>query len=306
MCAGVGEAYTAGMAGAVHDDRQRRLARDVAVLAGDIGERHVWRPGALQAAADHIEAELIGAGVAVQRQGYVWRGQSCWNLEVQIVGDAEPGRIVIVGAHYDTVRGSPGANDNASAVAVLLELARALAGCRLRRTLRLVAFTNEESPFAWSERMGSKVYANRCRARGERVAGMLALDGLGCFRDERGSQRYPPPLGLVYPSRGDFLGFVGNFASARLLWASVRAFGRGTSLPVRAAVLPGWLPVAARSDHWSFWRLRYPAVLVTDTLEFRDPHYHRPTDTPEKLDYARLAAATAGLEQVVGRLAGRR
>lgn len=287
------------------DRRAERLHRHVSALAAEIGERHLGRPAALAEAADYIERALAAPGHRVHRQWYAVGGEPCANVEVAWPGRRRGHEVVIIGAHYDTMPGTPGANDNASAVAVLIELARSLAEARFERTLRLVALTNEESPHAWTDRMGSKVYADRCRARRERIVGMVALDGLGRFSDAPHSQRYPLGLGAIYPSRADFLAFIANFASAWLLARARRAFRRATDLPTRAAVLPGWLPVAARSDHWSFWRHRYRAMLVTDTLPFRDANYHRATDMPDQLDYHRMSRAAQGLAGVAHGLAQR-
>ena len=171
-----------------------RLRRHVHALAGGIGERHVWRPRALHAAADYIRGELESLGFAVAPQAYEAHGVRCENLEVTIPGSSRPGEIVLAGAHYDTVEGSPGADDNASGVAGLIEIARLLREARPQRTLKLVAFVNEEAPFFPFGEMGSKVYARAARARGDDIRLMLSLEMLGCYRDERGSQAYPPFL----------------------------------------------------------------------------------------------------------------
>jgi Zn-dependent M28 family amino/carboxypeptidase len=203
----------------------------------------------------------------------------------------------VVGAHYDTVPGSPGADDNASGVAVLIELAR------LRLPARFVAFANEEMPYFESGEMGSHAYAARARAAGEKISAMLSLEMLGCYRDEPGSQHYPPPLGWFYPDRGDFIGFVGDLGTRALVRRAIGAFRRHARFPAQGVAAPSVIPGVTWSDHGSFRRQGYPAIMVTDTAFNRYPHYHLPSDTPEKLDYLRMARVTLGLAAVIEELA---
>jgi Zn-dependent M28 family amino/carboxypeptidase len=279
------------------------LRRHVGVLAGEIGERNIRRPGTLAAAERYITREWSDQGYEVAAQRYVVAGIDCANLEVVIPGTTLPAEIVVVGAHYDTVEGSPGADDNASAVAALLEIARALAGSQPARTLKLVAFVNEEPPFYYRGSMGSGVYASAARRRGDDVRAMFSLEMLGCYSDAPGSQSYPPFLKYFYPSRGNFVAFVSNLRSRRLLRASVAAFRASTRFPCEQAALPSWIPGVGWSDQLSFWRAGYRAVMVTDTAFHRYAHYHRATDTPERLDYVRLAEVTQGLTGAFARLA---
>ena len=283
---------------------EAQVRADVTHLAGTLGPRHLGRHRVLTQAADFIEQRLPQAGCAVTRHRYHVRHQPCDNLEVEFRGRDRPNDIIVIGAHYDTVPESPGANDNASGIAALLAIAEALACLKPARTLRLVAFVNEEAPCGWTQRMGSKVYVDACRAAGERIQGMFALDGLGCYRDEPGSQRYPYRLGIVYPNRGDFLAFVSNLASAGWLMRGVRAFNQSCDVPWRMAALPGWIPAIGRSDHWSFWRHRIRAGLITDTLPFRDRNYHKAGDTPDQLDYSRLVRVIQGLAAMAEQLSG--
>ncbi|HEX6998572.1 MAG TPA: M20/M25/M40 family metallo-hydrolase [Gammaproteobacteria bacterium] len=280
-----------------------RLREHVRTLARDIGERHTGRADALSAAARYIEQAFTLAGYSVREQSYEADGIACANLEVELPGRERANEIVLLGAHYDTVPGSPGADDNASGVAALLEIARQLSIRRLNRTVRCVAFVNEEPPYFQSGLMGSVVYAREARARGDDIAMMLSLEMLGCYSSVPGSQRYPPPLGLCYPDRGDFIGFVSNLRSWRVLARLHRAFRSRCAFPSARLASPAIIPGVAWSDHSSFWRAGYPAVMVTDTAFYRYPHYHLPTDTPEKLDYAAMALVTAGLADAVTTLA---
>ena len=211
---------------------------------------------------------------------------------------------MVVGAHYDSVLGSPGADDNATGVAAVLEIARACASLRWPRTLRLVAFVNEEPPFFLGGDMGSLRYARRLREEGRNVVAMLSLETIGYYSDRPGSQQYPFPFRFFYPERGDFVAFVGNIASRDLVRRTVASFRSQAGFPSEGLAAPGWITGVGWSDHWSFWQQGYPAVMVTDTAPFRYPHYHAGTDTPEKVDYERLSRVVAGLTDVVGELAG--
>jgi Zn-dependent M28 family amino/carboxypeptidase len=281
-----------------------RLAVHVKYLAGTIGERNLWRLPNLDWAGQYLTNVWRAAGYQVGEQVYEAAGSNVCNLEVELPGGSQPAEIIVVGAHYDTVPGCPGANDNGSGVAAMLEISRRLAGRSCPRTIRFAAFVNEEPPFFQTTAMGSLQYARRCRDRGETVVAMLSLETIGCYSDEPRSQRYPAPIGLLYPGTGNFIGFVANPRSRRLLRQVVGAFRRHAAFPSEGAALPAWIPGVAWSDQWSFWEQGYPAVMVTDTAPFRYAHYHLPSDTPDKLDYDRTARVTAGLVRVIVELAG--
>jgi hypothetical protein len=279
------------------------LEADVRKLAAEIGERNVRHPTRLDAAARHVESRLAAAGT-VRRQEYLVNDVTCANVEVEIAGVARAGEIVVVGGHYDSVGGCPGANDNATGAAAVIALARRFGGAHPARTLRFVAFVNEEPPFFRIDAMGSAVYAKRCAARGENVVAMLSLETLGCYLDEPGSQRYPVSLmKLAYPSRGDFVTFVGNVASRALVRDSIGAFRASAAFPSEGAALPSWIPGVDWSDHSSFWDHGFPAAMVTDTAPFRYAQYHTADDTVERVDFERLARVVDGLAAVVARLA---
>jgi hypothetical protein len=281
------------------------LRREVRHIAVDIGERNVQRrPAQLAEAADYLEAGFKAAGCTVARQEYEVSGVKCHNLEAAVLGGTRPQEIVVVGAHYDTVPGTPGANDNTSGVAATLALARRFAHRPSGRTIRFVTFVNEEPPYFQTERMGSWVYARRCRRQGDNIVAMLSLEMLGCYDDAPGSQRYPPPFDLLYPSSGDFIGFVGKIASRDLVRQAIAAFRQAEPFPSEGAAVPEAIPGVGYSDHWSFWQEGYAAIMVTDTAMYRYPHYHHPEDTIDKIDFDRMARVVRGLEKVVAELAG--
>jgi len=300
-----------------------RLRANVEQLANTLAPRCGATPTTyvkLEQAALYIQSnfELLLRGASdrsLVTQRYTEAGRTYANVVVEIEGSGAT-EIVVVGAHYDSYCGggepyTPGADDNASGVAVLLELARrfdemqrAAAG-KLRRTLRFVAFTNEEPPYFQNSGMGSLVYAQHCWQKGEQVAAMLSLESLGYFSDEPGSQSYPSGIDrlLNLPDRGDFVAVLGNFASRQLVTDVVESFRRGTPLPVEGLAAP-WLPQLGWSDNWAFWRQGYAAVMVTDTALQRNPNYHRAGDTPDTLDYRRMSMAVDGLVPVIADLAG--
>jgi Zn-dependent M28 family amino/carboxypeptidase len=284
-------------------DISSKLRGHVFMLAGEIGERNIWLPQKLNAAAAYIEKVWREQNFVVQRQEYETRGVESANLIIEIPGTVTPDEIVLVGAHYDSVQGSPGANDNGSGVASLLEIARLLAGLKSARTIRLVAFTNEEPPFFLRRHMGSRIYASRSRSLNENIVGMLSLETMGYYSEAPNSQEYPFPFSFFYPHTANFIGFVGNIRSRQLVRLCLAAFRRTTLFPSEGTAAPGWITGIGWSDHWSFWREGYRAIMVTDTAFFRYDHYHTREDSPEKIDYDRLARITRGLTEVVVALA---
>jgi hypothetical protein len=273
-------------------------------LAGAIGERNDDHPDALRRAADYVERELVGAGYEVTRQPVPTHDQTFDNLEVTLAGAGKASEIVVVGAHYDSAEGAPGANDNASGVAALLVLAERLRTYTPARTLRLVAFVNEEPPHFKTDRMGSLVYARACKARGDDVRAMLSLETMGYYSDVEGSQKYPAPLSLFYPSSGSFIAVVGDVNARPLVHEVVAGLRASGAFPTEGGALPGSLPGISWSDHWAFWEQGYPGVMLTDTAPFRYPDYHEPTDLPDKVDYDKLARVVGGVESVVRALTG--
>jgi Zn-dependent M28 family amino/carboxypeptidase len=277
---------------------------DVEMLAAEIGERSVQNPKGLHAAADRIEASFASSRFSPTRQTFNVDGVPCDNIQAEIGGAAQPAEIVVVGAHYDSVALTTGANDNGSGVAALLALAARFGTSKPRRTLRFVAFANEEPPYFQTANMGSLVYAKRAKDRGENIVAMVSLESIGFYADAKGTQKYPPLLSLAYPSTGNFIGFVGDRSSADLVRRAIATFRSTTRFPSEGAALFADLPGVGWSDHWSFWQVGYPAIMVTDTAPFRYPHYHASADTPDKIDYERMARVIVGLERVVEELAG--
>lgn len=282
---------------------QPRLLGHVEALAGRIGERHLGRPAALAAAAAYVGDALAAAGLAVREEPVEAGGRWAANLVADLAGTTRREEWVLVGAHYDTVPGCPGADDNATGVAVLLELARALAGDRLARSVRLVAFVNEEPPYFQTAAMGSRVHARGARARGERIVAMLSLESLGYYRAEPGTQRYPFPLGLLYPDAGRFLAVVGNLRSRGLVRAFLDHFTAVTDFPVEGAATLSALPGVGWSDHWAFWQEGYPAIMLTDTAPYRYPAYHAPDDRADRLTPEPFARSAQGIIEAIRRLA---
>lgn len=287
-----------------HTESGQRLREHVETLAVEIGERTVYRPGSLEAAADYIEERFRGTGLPVTRQEFAAAGRRVHNIVATRSG-TEPGiRGLVIGAHYDSVVGSPGANDNATGVAALLELARSLAERSVRRTVSLVAFVNEEPPFFRTPLMGSRVYARSLSAARTRLTGMISLETIGYFDSRAGSQRYPPPFRAFYPDRGEFIGIVANLRSTALARRCAAAFRRHSTFPLEWVAAPGWVPGLGWSDHWSFWRHGYPGVMVTDTAPFRYPWYHTAGDTPDKICFPEFTGVVAGLRAMTLDLIG--
>ncbi len=272
-------------------------------LAGKIGGRDLDHPEQLAAAADYIRAQWQAQGYEVRTLGFMVEGREVANLEIELPGRSP--ELVVIGAHYDTCMGNPGADDNASGVAALLELSRLLAGASFDRTIRLVAFVNEEPPyFRDDEAMGSRVYARGLREAGHEVSAMLSLESIGYYRDEPESQHYPAIIAALYPDAGNFVAVVGKNGARPLVRRVVAELEAHGSIPVESIAAPASITGIDWSDHASFWAQGWSqAVMITDTATFRNPNYHQPSDTPDTLDYDRLSALVGALEPCVRALA---
>ena len=283
---------------------RRGLERHVGELAGRIGERNSVHYGALEQAASYVERELAALGYSVTSQRWTSAGgQEFRNVEVSIRGGDPAAGVVVVGAHYDSNRGTPGADDNASGVAAVLELARLLQNDKPGRTIQLVAFANEEVPFFGTPDQGARRYVGALRERKADVRSMLSIETIGYYAAGARTQRYPPPLNRFYPDTGNFIGFVGNLGSRALVHEAIMAFRRHTPFPSHGAAAPASIPGVGWSDHEAFWAAGIPAVMITDTAPFRNPYYHTRGDTPDRIDYERMTHVVDGLAAVVRQLA---
>jgi len=269
-------------------------------LAGLIGPRTLKKPKTIQATVGYIESQWIEMGYLIKRESYEAIGDEATNLVVERTGTTRANEIVLLGAHYDTVSTTPGADDNASAVAVLLEVSRLLQEHVCRRTIRYVTFACEEPPYFNFDAMGSQYHARQSKLRGDKIVGMLCLEMVGYYSSVKGSQSIPPSipkwLRWVFPKRGDFLAAVGNMPSWKLCWRFRRGFKRGTkSMPLFSLCLPEKIREIRLSDNSSFWDQGYPALMLTDTSFLRNPNYHRATDTSDTLDYLRMTEVALGV-----------
>lgn len=301
---------------------ESQLRAHIKMLSSDIGARSLTKsPGGLERAAIYIEENFSAAGFKPSRQtfsvsGYfndgLWGAthatQSTANIIAEIPGTTKASEIIVIGAHYDAVQDCPGANDNGSGVAALLEiakdLAKDLAKNKFPRTIRFVAFTNEEPPFFRSDDMGSYRYAKVCKERGDNIVAMLSLETIGYYSDKPDSQRFPvAALAMLYPKTGNFLTFIGKLDSRTLLTKCASSFIAAAKFPTQTLAAPPELSGVDFSDQLSFWRVGYPGIMVTDTAPYRYPHYHTNEDTADKINYDCLARVTDGLKTVVRDLA---
>lgn len=288
-------------------------------LALGIGERNLSNPGSLEASAQYIEEIFSQTGLEPQRQQFNFEGTNFANVEVLVPGSAtsnssepqttqkhqETQETIVIGAHYDTVPGSPGANDNGTGVAAVLALAEILKDCQPRRNIRLVAFANEESPYFAGDGMGSLNYARACKGRGEKIVAMYSLETMGYFSKEPGSQKYPPGVS-GFPNTGDFIAFVANIKSKDLLEETKGLFQKQSNFPFQTIAAPESTPGVSLSDHMCFWQMEYPAIMVTDTAPFRYPYYHLAEDTPDKIDLNMFTELVNNLGKTFAALAGTR
>lgn len=291
------------------DTIEANLRLHVDRLAGLIGPRTLSNPKTIQATIGYIEGQWSEMGYSSEQACYDADGDEATNLIVETSGSKRADEIVLLGAHYDTVFCTPGADDNASAVAVLLEVSRLLRDQRGKRTARYVAFACEEPPHFHTDSMGSQHYARQSRSRGDNIVGMLCLEMVGYYSLVKGSQSVPPGIPKwmhrFFPQRGNFLAAVGNMQSWKLCWRFRRGFKRGTRrMPLFSICLPEKIHEIRLSDNSSFWDQGYPALMLTDTSFLRNPNYHQATDTPETLDYPRMTEVTLGVAAAMRKLLG--
>lgn len=280
-----------------------RLRRHVEALASGIGERSAYQAEAQAKTMEYIIARFREAGYLPETQGYeagrktdFQRSKPYFNISAVLAGNGASGEGVwVVGAHYDSAPGTPGADDNASGVAVLLEVARLLKDVKPGREIRFVAFDSEEPPAFGTRDMGSYRYARDLKARGIKVHGMLNLEMLGYFNPRPASQLFPPFLHLIYPDQANFIGLVSNLSSMGLAATFKKSWKKTSQIPMEMTVLPAAFSALALSDQLNFWHEGYPALMLSDTGFFRYPQYHQNQDTPEKLDYERMADVALGV-----------
>jgi hypothetical protein len=278
------------------------LREHVDILAGQIGERNLAHYEKLEAAAAYIRKKLEEQDYKVSEDDYTIQGKTCRNLYVTL--DATQGKgFVVVGAHYDSVAGSPGANDNGSGVATLLELARIMKSQATAKSIIFAFFPNEEPPYFQTDNMGSVQFARGLKRDYLDISAMISVETIGYYSDRSGSQKYPSGISSFYPNTGNFIGFVSDLHSRPLLRTALAEFRSSTHFPSEGATLPAWVEGVGYSDHWSFWQIGVPAIMVTDTAPFRYPYYHTANDTPDKLDYDKMARVVVGLKHVVTKLA---
>lgn len=285
------------------DDLQTRLTEHVYTLAGDIGERNIFKPRALLAAKNYIVEQWEQQGYEVTLQDYIVEDIQCANIEITLTGETDKKDMILIGAHYDSVQGSPGANDNGSGVAALLELSRIFTTITPKHAVRFVAFVNEEPPFFYWNNMGSMVYAKAARQRADNIHFMVSLETIGYYSTTAGSQHYPPLFKWFYPDRGDFIAFVSNFKSRRIMRTAASIFREHSSFPLQHLATFSLVPGVGWSDHLCFWQNGYRAFMVTDTAFYRYPYYHSAQDTPEKIHYEAFAKLTEGLFRTFSTLA---
>ncbi len=297
-----GNSFTGPPPPTTRDERglAERLKRHVVAIASK--PHNVTHYAELERAAAYIETALTELGYEPQSQVFDADGKPVRNIEVVIPAEKSSGSqsSLVVGAHYDSDGDAPGANDNGSGTATVIELARLLKNVTPKnKSLRLVLFVNEEEPYYRTDEMGSLQFARSLKKRGEHVAGMISLETIGFFSNLPGSQAYPFPFGFFFPTTANFLSFVAMPGSRTFLHEVIAAFRRNTKIPTIGGTAPDLFEGIGWSDHWSFWHLGYPAVMVTDTALYRYPHYHTPEDTPEKVNYEMLARVTIGLDKTI-------
>jgi len=304
------------------DERQKELScelKEGVESLAKLGTRNFEHFDKMEEAAKMIETEMKASGLETSRVDYEVRpallakmrgAKNCdglvfSNIVGEVRGSALPDEVIVVGSHYDSapLGVCPGADDNASGVAATVALAKRFSKAPCKRTLRFIAFANEEPPFFWTDDMGSRACAIKSAKAKEKVLAMITPECVGYFSDEPGSQSYPYPFSLVYPDKGNFIAFVGNTSSRALVKECVGAFRENAKIPSEGAALPFAIPGTGWSDHWSYSKEGYPSLMLTDTAPFRNPNYHTKNDTPDKLDFDRMALVVDGLEAVLKRLA---
>lgn len=281
---------------------KQRLRQHVYHISATVGERSAGQSVKLGQTADYIQQQLESYGYIPTSR--VFGDEQYRNIEVDLYGREKREQILVVGAHYDTTWLTPGADDNASGIAGLLEIARTLKSKRFPRSIRFIAFANEEVPNYRRAEMGSMFTAKRSFTRTEQIVGMISLEMIGYYSDQPGSQRYPALLSRFYPDRGNFIAFVSNLVSRDFQLRAISYFRDQEIFPSEGLIAPEWLERSIRrSDHASYWYYDFPALMITDTANFRNPHYHRAGDRHDTLDYDAMTRVVGGITVMLERLA---
>lgn len=280
------------------------LKRHVAALVSTPEPRNFQNLNSLNQAADYIRKTWEAQGYEVHEQLFEADGRQYKNLIVRaapgarVTGDSQA--ILVIGAHYDVAHNQSGADDNASGVAGLLELTRLAKLYPPRRPVEFAAYTLEEPPYFSTQDMGSSMHARSLKEAGASVKAMISLEMIGFFSEAPGSQSFPiPGLALFYPNRGSFIALVGKLGD----WTFVRELKTlmqpKSRVDVKSINAPSWVPGIDFSDHMNFWKLGFPAVMITDTAFMRNPNYHQPTDTIETLDFEKMAEVVHGVSGII-------
>lgn len=304
-----GRSYTGSFEELSHGEKKLRddLKRHVVMISKTIGDRNLSSNTAylrLKKTSAYITDEFEKSGYRTLKQKYSVENRVVENIEAVKIGDSTKNRTIVIGAHYDSVPHCPGANDNASGVAALLVIAERFFRQQLPVTIKFVAFVNEEPPYFQTENMGSVKYANRARRQDENIIAVISLETIGYYSDIKGSQKYPVPFNLFYPDTGNFIGFVGNLSSKKIMTQMIKSFRGNTDFPSQGIAAPQWVTGIDWSDHSSFWNAGYKGIMITDTAPFRYKYYHTGEDTWEKLNYPKMARVVNGIMKAVGSIYG--
>ena len=281
-----------------NDDLSNSLRNHVYMLSHKIGYRSVRQYDNLIKTQNYIYEQFVSFGYDVSFQSYHVSGKKVNNIIASKKGIIPTEKTIILGAHYDSCD-NPGADDNASAVAGLLEIARALSQAQTNKTIEFVAFVNEEPPFFQTEQMGSRVYVKALKDSGKDIEVAVVLEMLGYYSEKWFSQRYPPIMGMFYPNKANFITVVGNGASRISVNKFHNLFKRHSQFPVEKTPAFDFIPCTDFSDHWSFWKEGYSAIMITDTAFFRNKNYHKKTDTYETLNYQHMSSVVKGITEVL-------
>lgn len=284
-------------------DCTNNLKLHVKFIADEIGERHVRKHLALHRIANYISQQWTMMGYEVERQPFTAKGVKCENLEATKTGSDKPDDIILICAHYDTAKDCPGANDNASGIAAMLEIARYFSHTNPGCSIRFVALTNEKPPFYGTEKSGSWIYAHRANHNCDKIRTAIILESLGYYNNANHSQLYPPPMSLFHPKQGNFLAMASNLGSMTTMRKFAKCFKKHSRFRFETMVAQNFLPWVKWSDSSPFWLNGYHAFMISDTAQYRYPFYDSVRDTPEKIDYQCLTFITDGLTRAIEELA---